>query len=275
MKRFSKKTIILAIIFTLITSNLIGLAIANEKKDKVDMNTEKQEEMAMSGEMPADMPAMDLQLEGAISVTGVVYGEQEEKIERIKLKSHENRKNRLRQVDQYNYSKKDIEELLLSGASVEDIYASDEIGNEWLVDPKELVKMKKENNKNWDDIETQVKNEKEEKLKDLIKKHPQLDNKLAKKTMNAAEKLELVQLVDEVGEEIFSQVVEAYESEGLEGLRKTKENQKKIDDSNAVIDVGDEMDSNEEELVEELIDGTIDDAIDSSVKYDSTVQEVQ
>lgn len=255
MKKFSKKTIVMAIIITLIASNLVGLVLANEKRDSE--NTEEQQ-----SSMIIDDSAMVPPSESSISVTGSVYGEQEENIERIKNKSKENRKNRLWKEDQFNYTKKDIEELLLGGATVEDIYASDEIGNEWLVEPKELVKMIKEGNKSWDVIESQVKDEKEKKLEELIKKYPNSNKKLAKKTMNTAEKLELLQLVDTEGEDILAQAVNSYESDGLKGLRNAKNYPKKIDEQSVLTNV-----------YGELEDILIEDAIDSTVQPDSTTQE--
>ncbi len=75
-------------------------------------------------------------------------------IEAIQAKAEENRKHRLHKQDEYNYSKKDVEELLLGGASLEDIYRSDEIGNQWFMDPKALIKTKRQEKQSWDEIET-------------------------------------------------------------------------------------------------------------------------
>lgn len=67
------------------------------------------------------------------------------------------------QKDIYNFSGNDIEKLLIEGYSVEDIILADNIGNEIVVDPKELLKKSKEENKKLDEIKSEIVNKRIEK----------------------------------------------------------------------------------------------------------------
>ncbi|UKS24776.1 hypothetical protein LOZ80_24615 [Paenibacillus sp. HWE-109] len=146
--------------------------------------------------------------------------ETDKQVEAIKAKAAENRKHRLKQQDEFNYAQKDVEELLLSGATLEDIYRSDEIGNQLLVNPKELIKTKRAGKENWDDIEKDVTEQKQKQLKTLIKKHANLEKKFTGKTISDAEKLEILQQVETNPDLASDDIIAAYEEEGRSGLQK-------------------------------------------------------
>ena len=152
IKKINKKIIVFFLLITVVTGNIVVFA-NNDKKDKVSSGDPNEN---MSSLPPETMTT---------NVTGAVYDEEWGQMkQKIDAKTNENRQKRLRKQDQYNYSKKDIEELFLKGASIEDIYLSDQLGNEWLVDPKELIKEKQEQKDSWESIEAKVKKDKEVKL---------------------------------------------------------------------------------------------------------------
>ncbi|MBW7453044.1 hypothetical protein ACFOLF_21255 [Paenibacillus sepulcri] len=213
IKNMNRKLITLILVLMIAASNLVGLAFA-----KSNQAGEKTVELAGNGIQEA-MPIVPDQSEDLDSVVNVVYDPQNEAvISQNKFQSNENRMKRLHREDQFNYSKKDIEELLLGGATVEDIYASDKIGNEWLINPKDLIELKKQGNQSWEDMETEVKKEKENQLAVLLTKNPKLEIVLGQSAMNTAEKLALVQAADQKGEASMKQIMAAYASEGLQGL---------------------------------------------------------
>ncbi|GGI45789.1 hypothetical protein GCM10008018_13880 [Paenibacillus marchantiophytorum] len=146
--------------------------------------------------------------------------ETDNQVEAIKAKAAENRKHRLKQQDEFNYAQKDVEELLLSGATLEDIYRSDEIGNQLLVNPKELIKTKRAGKENWDDIEKDVTEQKQKQLKTLIKKHANLEKKFAGKTISDAEKLEILQQVETNPDLVSDDIIATFKEEGRSGLQK-------------------------------------------------------
>jgi len=88
----------------------------------------------------------------AISVSGVVY--QPKWLEKIKVKENQGKK-RI-----YTYTHKDLEELILHGATEEDIYLSDLMGNELSIPPRELFELKKSSNQTWSDFEKNLKSTK-------------------------------------------------------------------------------------------------------------------
>lgn len=218
----NKKFVIITLVFILIATNLVGLTFANElrSEENVDMVTE------IPPEQPQIPEEKEISVSGAvynssnISVSGAVYMQDE--ITRIKARAEENRKKRLNPKDQFNYTKQDIEDLLLGGATIEDIYRSDEIGNEWLTDPKELVHQKRQQSDlTWDDIETNIKKDKEQKLNELLKKHPRVERLLTAQQMNTAEKLAVLEATVQLGENTLNQFVKKYQSQGLNGIQQT------------------------------------------------------
>ena len=126
----------------------------------------------------------------------------------------------MHQQDEFNYNQKDVEKLLLSGATIEDIYRSDEIGNQWLVNPKDLITQKHEGKQTWDDIETSVMEQKENQLKELSKKHADFESKFAGKTISDAEKLEILQYAETNQKEKPDAIITAYKADGRSGLQK-------------------------------------------------------
>lgn len=146
----------------------------------------------------------------------------ENPIDAIKARVAENRKHRLHQQDEFNYVQKDVEELLLSGATLEDIYRSDEIGNQWLVNPRDLIKTKHEEKQTWDDIERDVIASKEKHLKELIEKRVDLVNKFSGQVMSDAEKLDILQHIDSNDDQV-DDVIAAFKAEGRQGLLKLHE----------------------------------------------------
>jgi len=125
-------------------------------------------------------------------------------------------------VDRYNYSKKDIEELLDNGATIEDIYMSDQLGNEWLIDSKELVRQKLVSRENWKSLETRIRSDKEAKLKRLLQKNAKAEKKLKARKLNTAEMVELLECVDEKPSGDVDRILDTYEKKGPQGLAELK-----------------------------------------------------
>lgn len=206
-----KKLLLTIVICSLILSNLVGLAIAKEARKN---------ESASIQRTPAQSAPTDIQT----TIKGSENSKWSEKLNEIKSKSQKNRSKRLHKEDQFNYSRKDIEQLMLKGATVEDIYLSDQIGNEWLIEPKQLVDQKLSSvNVSWDEIGIGIQKEKEQQAADLLKKHPKMLNALQKKTLNTAEKLEILKEIDQQGEQVLTQVLSSYEANGLDGLKQKED----------------------------------------------------
>ncbi|WP_168735606.1 RHS repeat-associated core domain-containing protein [Cohnella fermenti] len=118
----------------------------------------------------------------------------------IKDKATQNQKNRLHKALRYKYNYEDIVELLEAGASREDIYMSDLLGNEWIENPKELVWRKLQSFMSWEQLESELQQTKQERLKELLKKDSGSKSILDKKVKNLAEKIEVLESVREDGE---------------------------------------------------------------------------
>lgn len=141
----------------------------------------------------------------------------------LKERSIEKRKNRLFQTDRFNYQQKDVEELLLSGYTLEDIYLSDQLGNEWLVNPKELLLQKKAGKDSWDGIESKLKKKVENELGLLQKKQKDKASEINSITSNLAERVTLLQQLDSDTTATLGEVVDAYRTNGVNGLQKLKQ----------------------------------------------------
>lgn len=121
------------LMFVILSSNFANFAYAKENKTYEEiMNQGKENSISLQH-----------QKMGAIPVTGAVYDSMWEKIWQEKVQGN----------DQYNYSKKDIEQLIFDGTTIEDLYLSDYFGNEWGVDPKQLIELKKQSKQSWKEIE--------------------------------------------------------------------------------------------------------------------------
>lgn len=92
--------------------------------------------------------------------------------------------------DVYNLSKKDIEELVSKGFSIEEILEADAIGNNILENPKEVLEQKRITNKDLDKVKKDLINKKNKAiLEKLTKKYPEDAKELSKAKISDTEKL--------------------------------------------------------------------------------------
>ncbi|MGG1554858.1 hypothetical protein [Paenibacillus ferrarius] len=211
IKRILVVPIIVILIFSLAIPALADSNLITNGLNKVDMVLHP-EEHARQDEQKEEKPQT---LTQEVSVPPQI----DTQISSIKEKAKENRKNRLHQSDEYNYTQKDVESLLLNGSTLEDIYRSDEIGNQLLVNPLELIKAKREGRQSWDDIEKDMIMQKQKQLKALLKKHPAMESTFSKQTVSDAEKVEILQHLD-TSDDATDEVLAAFKSEGRSGLEK-------------------------------------------------------
>ncbi|THF73414.1 hypothetical protein [Cohnella fermenti] len=158
----------------------------------------------------------------SIEISDPTAGKKDPIIEEIKAKAEANRKSRLHQKDQFNYTKEDLEELFEAGASIEDIYRSDQLGNEWLTDPKSLIEEKRSQNKSWASVEGDIKKQKETELAVLGKKHSKAQAAFKNQKISTAEKIEILQTLEEQGDTSLDQALSTYQTKGLKGLESMK-----------------------------------------------------
>gem|GEM_PF-1645082 len=212
--RSNRKLFIFFITLTLFTGNVLGFALAkNNDKETVGSNGGLETAAAGGQIVP---PPVEQTIDG-----GSWVGE-EQKAAAIQETSKAKRSQRLYKVDRYNYSKKDIEELLDNGATIEDIYMSDQLGNEWLIDSKELVRQKLVSRENWKSLETRIRSDKEAKLKRLLQKNAKAEKKLKARKLNTAEMVELLEFVDEKPSGDVDRILDTYEKKGPQGLAELK-----------------------------------------------------
>ncbi|RUS43550.1 hypothetical protein [Cohnella sp. AR92] len=211
--KWSKRFMVLAAVLLVVLAMAIGYVVAEENDQGPDENSIRRE-IESKVKSNHHIPLQIQESSGDLAL--------EAELNDLKSKAQQNRTKRLHQADQYNYTQSELEDLLVNGATVEDIYYSDYIGNEWLVEPKELIKQKQDGSLSWTEIEAKVKRDKESQLALLSKKHPKVQNLFAKKKMNSAEKLQMLELADQQGEQAVSKALVDYESKGLEGLHLKK-----------------------------------------------------
>ncbi len=141
----------------------------------------------------------------------------------LKRQAAEKRNNRLFKEDQFNYQQKDVEELMLKGVSLEDIYVSDQIGNDWLIDPRTLLEQKEKKKISWDVLETEVEKQVDEELSELTATVRIRNDQLNKQVPNKAERLAILKQLRENHELSTDQVMDSYKLNGQEGLKQLYE----------------------------------------------------
>ncbi|WP_240419723.1 hypothetical protein [Paenibacillus periandrae] len=132
-------------------------------------------------------------------------------------------KNRLSTVgeaqDKYRYTSKDIQELFQQGFTIDDLLKSDELGNTWGIAPRDLLKMKKEKQLNWEQIEDNLS---KEKLSSTLQKYTSKFSKeiqqLDSEHVPISDQIAILDLVDKGRAPSFPIVLEAYKSSGMKSI---------------------------------------------------------
>jgi len=209
MKKMISKAVSLLLVLSILTTN--NLVWGNEY-DQPDKLTQP-EIRKVEDNFKLVPPVLE-----STAVSGSVYeNDWSIKLRKINIKSMENSKKRLFKPNQFVYSKKDLEELILSGANEEDIYLSDLLGNEWLTDPHELIDRKRKNNQTWDEIEASLQTEKEKRLEELLQSQTESVQIFKTKNMNTAEKIEILEASTNRNETL-EQTLKSYEINGFHRL---------------------------------------------------------
>ncbi|WP_379138279.1 RHS repeat-associated core domain-containing protein [Paenibacillus sp. sgz500958] len=153
------------------------------------------------------------------SVTGAVYEPEWRK--QVQEKSLFSFNKRLHKQNRFVYTKKDLEELLLNGVTEEDIYVSDQLGNEWLTQPRELIERKKAMNQTWEEVEQNLKSEKEAELKELLNENPNIETNLKRKnkSLSTAEKIEIIKAAKLNNKKSIDFILQSYEQMGSEEVQ--------------------------------------------------------
>ncbi|WP_138752825.1 RHS repeat domain-containing protein [Paenibacillus sinopodophylli] len=218
MEKIILKAITLLLVLSILnTSYPVWANENNQQVEIVNNNTQKTED-------PVKLIPPVLQ---STSVSGAVYdNDWVLTLQKINQKSLENSHKRLYKQNQYVYSKQELEEFVLNGVTEEDIYLSDLIGNEWMISPYELINRKREHKETWDEIETSLRQEKEEKLAELLLSNPDAGQALEKKSMSTAEKIGILEGTLNDSGRIIEQTIEEYQLNGLSALNQRNEKSK-------------------------------------------------
>ncbi|MGG1638770.1 RHS repeat domain-containing protein [Paenibacillus sp. NRS-1760] len=248
MKRRNKaisKIILILFVFLLAVTDSLHIVSAEQLTDKNESSINSLQETQFHGKTEDSMiPEFALQpLDiSPISVNNSVYNaDWNGKLNELIKQANIERENRLFPEDQFNYTKQEIEELIMQGATVEDIYMSDYIGNVLLENPKDLILLKKERDINWEQIDNEIKNEKQIKIETLLKKFSSKENNILNIKMSLAEKLILLEAIEYEGLNNADELVESYQNLGFNGLNRdiSFEGKIKIEESSVTNSVYD------------------------------------
>lgn len=112
---------------------------------------------------------------------------------------------------------------MLKGVSLEDIYLSDQIGNDWLIEPRILLEQKEKKSVTWEALEKGIEQQVDDELSELVltwsTKHDQID----KQVPNKAERLAILKLLKEDRKLSLDQVMDSYTRSGHEGIKRLHE----------------------------------------------------
>ncbi|MFC3800976.1 hypothetical protein [Cohnella sp. GCM10012308] len=188
-----------------------ALAADNTIRDTMsDIAGQFSKSNAVQGMVP---PLEQQEIKMDISIPESVYATGDKLLE-IKNVSAENRKHRLIKKDRFNYQQKDVEELVLAGVPMEDIYMSDQLGNQWNVNPRELLKRKQEGQMDWAQVASELSADTINKLQKKLKQNPALAKKFAKMNISPAEQLEIADKMD-TQKANFEDILSDFAKQGL------------------------------------------------------------
>lgn len=141
----------------------------------------------------------------------------------LKRQAQDRRSKRLFKEDQFNYQQKDVEELMLRGVSIEDIYLSDQIGNDWLISPRTLLEQKEKENTTWTVLESEIEEHVDQELSAFTLAMRSKNDQLNNQVPNKAERLVILKQLKENRELSMEQVMDSYKVNGQEGLQQLHE----------------------------------------------------
>lgn len=128
--------------------------------------------------------------------------------------------------DLYNLNKADVEELMSKGFGMKDIIEADDVANRVFINPKELLERKKNEDKSFEELELEIKNERlQSNLEKLKKKHPEEHLKIEKHQLSEKDQLTLLACIDLNDVASIDTLIEEYKKNGqdaLKGYQKTK-----------------------------------------------------
>ncbi|MFM9331656.1 hypothetical protein [Paenibacillus mesotrionivorans] len=178
---------------------------------------EKDWALELTNEQPVEIPKLP-----AIS-TVEAKGNENDSISLMKSKTQEKRNKRIFKEDQFNYHQKDVEELMLKGISLEDIYMSDQIGNDWMVEPRKLLERKENGKPSWEAIEKEVEEHVDRELSDLTQKLNKKVDQISQEVPNKAERLEILKQLKQNGKLSLDQAIHSFKTNKHEELIQLKE----------------------------------------------------
>ncbi len=116
---------------------------------------------------------------------------------------------------QYNIGSEDIKALLESGFTIQDILEADEIGNEIYIDPMELLAMKKETAKSFEELKAEViKKREDDSISYLKNKYKKDMGTLQKEGLSEDEIISFLISVDSSGQTIEDGLIKEYKRRG-------------------------------------------------------------
>ncbi|MEK4236221.1 RHS repeat domain-containing protein [Paenibacillus sp. FSL H7-0714] len=235
MKNSLNKFLIIFLIFAIIVPSFNIVSVNAEIAKEPALNTKEIPDI--SDDVTTMIKGIDLSPQAikVTSVTEAVYESEWRK--NVQEKTLKNFNKRLYKPIAYVYTKKDLEEIILNGATEEDIYISDQLGNEWLTQPRDLIERKKELNQTWEEIEQSLKSEKEAELKELINENPNIEANLKRKnrSLSTAEEIEIIRAVKKNNKKSIDGIIQSFEQKGSEEIQ-TESQMKHTDELTSVTE---------------------------------------
>lgn len=194
----------------------------NFKEELLEANVsqpvlEKDLALELTKEKPMKIPELP-----AISTVEAKVNENDP-ISLIKSETKEKRNKRIFKEDQFNYQQKDVEELLLKGISLEDIYMSDQIGNDWMIEPRKLLERKENGKPSWEAIEKEVEEQVDRELSDVTQNLNKQEDQISQEIPNKAERLEIIKQLKQNGKLSLDQAIHSFKTNKQEELKQSRE----------------------------------------------------
>ncbi|AEG61160.1 hypothetical protein [Desulforamulus ruminis] len=212
-----KKILALILCFSFILSSMsfLSIGIAGEFMKKANLSdspllkSTPGKQVVKELNRGIDSPMGDILLE-ITNGDGVLYQGQRESLESGDAFKE----------DTYHIEGEELANLIQEGYSVSDIFKADELANKIHEEPKNLLKRKKELDKNWEEVEKKLFTERAEKFITKFKsKYPKESKQLEDQGFSEEEQFTLLAMYDQQMVSSIEELTKSYKQNGEEGLK--------------------------------------------------------
>ncbi|TBL69887.1 hypothetical protein [Paenibacillus thalictri] len=125
------------------------------------------------------------------------------------------------EADKYNFKSNDIQELFKQGYSIDDLIRADALANDWDIDPKKILKDKREKGLDWKQVDENIQKEKlSETIQKYKNKHAHEIKQLDEADVPLQDQIALLSLLEKRIAPPVEQIIQQYKKDGAQIIGK-------------------------------------------------------